>query len=235
MWIMELVLGAALGASALKAMIRSRSDERQKARIEERAKTLRVVVYAGNDPVTGRRTYLRETIKGTDKAAYKRAEKALTKLLAQVDSQRSAPSTVSLSFALNEWMRTSEIADSTRHTYQSYIDRTINPALGDTAVNKISARMLEGFYTELRRCRSRWDGKPFVREAQEAGRPRLRCRGMSPARLQADGDFNRPPGPRHHQRHARRRRALGLDQLQPSSRRPQASPEASRTRPAHAG
>ncbi len=27
-----------------------------------------MIVYAGTDPVTGRRSYLRETIKGTDKA-----------------------------------------------------------------------------------------------------------------------------------------------------------------------
>ncbi|WP_431879797.1 hypothetical protein [Amycolatopsis sacchari] len=40
-----------------------------------------MVVFAGNDPVTGRRTYLRETINGTAKAAHMRAEKALTKLL----------------------------------------------------------------------------------------------------------------------------------------------------------
>ncbi|WP_233576144.1 N-terminal phage integrase SAM-like domain-containing protein [Saccharopolyspora rhizosphaerae] len=109
--------------------------------------------------MTGRRTYLRETINGTDKAAYKRAEKALTKLLAQVDNQRHTPSTVSLSFALDEWMRTSEIEDSTRHTYSGYIDRSIKPALGETAVNKIPARMPEGFYTDLRRCRARRDSR----------------------------------------------------------------------------
>ncbi|MER5392288.1 hypothetical protein [Saccharopolyspora sp. NPDC002686] len=37
-------------------------------------------------------------------------------LLAQVDGQRSAPSSVSLSYALTEWMRTSGIEDNTRHT-----------------------------------------------------------------------------------------------------------------------
>ncbi|HEX6358527.1 hypothetical protein [Actinophytocola sp.] len=36
-------------------------------------------VYAGIDPVTGKRVYLRETIKGVDKAAYKRAEKAMNR------------------------------------------------------------------------------------------------------------------------------------------------------------
>ncbi|WP_242189248.1 site-specific integrase [Saccharopolyspora soli] len=153
----------------LKAMSRARAEGRQRGRIEERGKTLRVIVYAGTDPVTGKRAYLRETINGTDKAAQKLAEKALNKLLAQVDGQRSAPSSVSLSYALAEWMRTSEIEDSTRHTYEGYINRSIVPALGDTAVNKISARMLESFYTELRRCRRRCDGKPYVERHKKSG------------------------------------------------------------------
>ncbi|MGW1681388.1 site-specific integrase [Saccharopolyspora sp. NPDC002376] len=147
----------------------ARTEGRQRGRIEERGKTLRAIVYAGTDPVTGKRVYLRETINGTDNAAQKRAEKALTKLLAQVDGQRSAPSSVSLSYALAEWMRTSEIEDSTRHTYEGYINRSITPALGETAVNKISARMLESFYTELRRCRARCDGKPFVERHKKNG------------------------------------------------------------------
>ncbi|MEU6131905.1 N-terminal phage integrase SAM-like domain-containing protein [Saccharopolyspora sp. NPDC047091] len=114
-----------------------------------------MVVYAGVDPVTGKRVHLRETIKGTTDAARKRAEKALTKLLNQVNEQNSAPSTVALSYALSEWLRASELEESTRHTYEGYIRRTILPVLGETAVNKISARMLESFYSELRHCRAR--------------------------------------------------------------------------------
>jgi hypothetical protein len=66
----------------LPAMSGIRSDDvRQRGRIEERGKTLRVIVYAGVNPVTGKRVYLRETINGTDAAAYKRAHRALNKLL----------------------------------------------------------------------------------------------------------------------------------------------------------
>lgn len=118
----------------------ARSEGRQRGRIETRGKTLRVVVHAGTDPVTGKRSYIRETINGTGKAAYKRAERALNKLLSQVDDQRSAPSSVEFSFALREWMRTNEIEESARHTYQGYIDRTIRPALGDLNVNEITPR-----------------------------------------------------------------------------------------------
>lgn len=65
----------------------------------------------GHRPRHGKRQYLRETVQGTDKAAHKRAEKALTKLLNQVNEQNSTPSAVALSYALDEWMRTSELED----------------------------------------------------------------------------------------------------------------------------
>jgi integrase len=51
-------------------------------------------------------------------------------------------------------MRTSEHEDSTREGYRGYIARTIRPTLGDVAVNKLTARMLETFYADLRRCPS---------------------------------------------------------------------------------
>jgi integrase len=140
----------------------ARSDGRQRGRIEERGDSLRVVYYAGLDPVTGRRSYLRETIKGTDKAAYRRAEDKLSEFRTQVVKQRSAESTVPFNHALDEWLRYSEIEDSTRDGYVNYIEHYIKPVLGTISVSKINARTLESFYTELRRCRVRCDGKPFI-------------------------------------------------------------------------
>ena len=60
-------MSAALGASTLKAL-GLRSEGRRRGRIEERGDSFRVIVYAGLDPVTGKRSYLRETVKGTTKA-----------------------------------------------------------------------------------------------------------------------------------------------------------------------
>jgi hypothetical protein len=137
-------------------------DSRQRGRIEERGASLRVVVYAGQDPVTGRRAYLRETIKGTEKAAHKRAAQALNRLLARVADQRSPESAVTFGYAVDEWLRTSEIEDSTRDGYVNYIQRYIRPALGTISVRKLDAHALERFYTELRRCRTRCDRKPFI-------------------------------------------------------------------------
>ncbi|MCG8918792.1 site-specific integrase [Actinokineospora sp. PR83] len=155
---------------------------RRRGEIEQRGNTLRVKVYAGTDPVTGKRIYFRETIQGTDRAA----QKKLTELIARVDKQRSTPSSVSLGYALDEWMRTSEIEDSTRETYEGYISRTIKPALGKQAMNKVSARSLENFYTDLRRCRARCDGKPYIEKHKKTNDhdcltvecKQHKCRGM---------------------------------------------------------
>ena len=60
-----------------------------------------------------------------------------------------------------------DIEDTTRHGYVGYIERTIRPALGNVPVSKLSARTLETFYGELRRCRTRCDGRPFVEHNAE--------------------------------------------------------------------
>ncbi|OXM71993.1 MULTISPECIES: tyrosine-type recombinase/integrase [Amycolatopsis] len=143
-------------------MARTRPEDRQRGRIEQRGDSLRVVLYAGIDPVTGRRSYLRETIKGSDDTAWRKAENTLTQFRAKVIKQRSTASTVEFGYAIDEWLRTADLETSTRDGYMGYIDRVIKPILGDTPVSKIGARQLETLYAELRRCRKRCDGKPFI-------------------------------------------------------------------------
>jgi integrase len=128
-----------------------------------------VRVYAGQDPVTGRDRYLTETVKGTDAAALKRAEKVMTRLPADVDRQRAPQTAIPLARVLEEWLRTAEIEDTTRRTYAGYIERTIVPALGSIAVDKVSARHLETLHAELRRRRRRCDGRPFVERHRMKG------------------------------------------------------------------
>jgi integrase len=150
-------------------MTAARSDGRQRGRIEERGDSLRVIYYAGMDPVTGKRSYLRETINGTDKAARDKADDKLAEFRTRVAKQRSASSTVAFDHAVNEWLRHSEIEDSTRAGYVNYIRRYIRPVLGGLAVNKVDVRTLESFYSELRRCRIRCDGTPFIEKHKAEG------------------------------------------------------------------
>jgi hypothetical protein len=138
------------------------SASRKRGRIERRGDALRVRVYAGDDPVTGKRVYRSETIPGIDRAAQRRVEKTLTRLLAEVDRQRAPTSTVTLTYVLDEWLHSVELEDTTRRTYVGYIDRTIAPALGSVAADKLSALTLERFYGELRRCRKRCGGRPAI-------------------------------------------------------------------------
>jgi hypothetical protein len=57
-----------------------RSEPRRRGSIRTRGGSLQVRVYAGQDPVTRRDRCLSETIKGTDRAARRKAEKTLTRL-----------------------------------------------------------------------------------------------------------------------------------------------------------
>ncbi|MBN6037737.1 site-specific integrase [Amycolatopsis sp. 195334CR] len=163
-------------------------DSRKRGSIRARGNSLQVRVYAGVDPVTGKPAYLTETVRGTDKAAHRAANKVMTKLQAQVDGQRSASTSVSLSYAIDEWLRTADIESTTRHGYVGYIERSIRPTLGDIPINKLTARMLETFYGELRRCRIRCSGRPFVEHNAEGehdcGKLKCRphkCKGMAPS------------------------------------------------------
>jgi hypothetical protein len=54
------------------------------------------------------------------------------------------------------------IEETTRRTYVGYIERLIKPALGSISIAKLTARNLETLYSELRRCRARCDGRPFI-------------------------------------------------------------------------
>jgi len=47
---------------------------------------------------------------------------------------------VPLRQALAEWLRTAELEDTTRRIYAGYIERTIHPAVGDVAIDRLTAR-----------------------------------------------------------------------------------------------
>jgi integrase len=128
-----------------------------------------VRVFAGRDPVTGTKRYVTESIPGTDRAAHRRADKALTRLQAQVDKQRAPETSLSLSRALDEWLATNELEDTTRRTYVGYIERTIKPAIGAEPIARLNARTLESLYRDLRRCRTRCDGKPAIEKHARVG------------------------------------------------------------------
>jgi integrase len=80
----------------------------------------------------------------------------------EVDAQRNARTRAVFRVAIAEWLNVHELEETTRDGYEMYARNYINPALGDEPVSKISARVLEQFYAELRRCRARCDGRPAI-------------------------------------------------------------------------
>src|SRR5436190_4649686 len=123
-----------LSAKYHLTMGRGAAVRRRTGSIRERSGSLQVRLFAGYDPVTGKETYLSATISGTDDKAWRKADNKPAEFRTQVNKQRYAESSVPLGDALNEWMRVSELEDSTRKTYKGYIERTIRPALGTVPV-----------------------------------------------------------------------------------------------------
>lgn len=159
----------------------SRSDapvKRQRGSIRRRARCYEVRVSAGEDPSTGERIVLCESvdIEGdgdrAEKAAYREAEKIRTRLLADADELKVARTKATVGALLERWMQQHEIDATTRMTYESQIRMYILPNLGDVPlvlfVREASQR-LEMLYSRLRRCRELCNGRPFVEKHAAEG------------------------------------------------------------------
>ena len=138
-------------------MANAAAKSRARGSIRRRGNSLQVLVYAGVDPLSGQRMYLSEST--TDE---NEARRILSRLQAEVDEQRNAKTRAPLGVAMDEWLKVHDVEENTRQGYETYIRRYIRPALGDVSVGKITPKVLEGFYAELRRCRVRCDGSPRV-------------------------------------------------------------------------
>jgi integrase len=114
----------------------------------------RVRVYAGADPLTGRRNYLTEVVPAGPRAAAE-AEKARTRLLSQVDERRNPRTRATVDKLLDRYLEVVELEETTRRTYEGYIERHIRPAFGHLPLGRVDGEVLDSFYAQLRRCRLR--------------------------------------------------------------------------------
>ena len=85
---------------------------------------LQVQVYAGRDPLTGRKRYVSRQVHGTGRAAMKHAEQVEAQLLAEVGAGRHPRSAITLAQLLDEWLTWRErnskpISPATLHGYRS--------------------------------------------------------------------------------------------------------------------
>ncbi|MDQ3764524.1 MAG: hypothetical protein M3460_24100 [Actinomycetota bacterium] len=88
--------------------------------------SFRARVYAGIDPLTGKRRYLVESA-----PSQKAAERALTKLQRQVDEDRHPKTAITVRQAITQWLEVVELEATTRERYDDLIRLYILPTLGD--------------------------------------------------------------------------------------------------------
>jgi integrase len=123
--------------------------------------SIRVKVYAGVDPVTKKRHYLDEVIPAGPKAA-KEAERARTRLLAQVDDRRNPRTRATIDQMLDRYLSVLDVEPTTKSTYEGYIRNHIRPVVGSLPLARLEAEVVESFYAQLRTCRARCGGRRSI-------------------------------------------------------------------------
>jgi integrase len=141
-------------------------------------------VYAGIDPVTKRRHYLREVVLAGPSAA-KEADKVMRRLASQIDERRSPRTSATVDQMLDRCFEVVDLERNTVVTYVGYADRHIRPLIGKVKVGELGSDILDSFYAELRRCRSHCERRPYVEhrtsrphECDERCHPHL-CRPLA--------------------------------------------------------
>lgn len=114
---------------------------------------LRVVVYAGTDPLTGRRHYLREVAPAGPQAAAE-AEKVMRRLASQVDERRNPRTSATLDQLLDRYLETLDVGRTTHRMYAKYLEKHVRPFVGRLKAGAVDAEVLDSLYAELRRCRT---------------------------------------------------------------------------------
>lgn len=151
--------------------------------IRQRGNGYQVIVSLGRDPITKRyrRTY---EYAPTYEAAVARRDE----LVKQVTEGRDAGTKATVSVLLDRWMAVADLAVSTRHVHEGFIERTIKPALGEMPLRKLQHRVdiLDEFYAHLKRCNILCDGRAQTdhrtkkdHDCDERCRPH-QCRPMRP-------------------------------------------------------
>lgn len=123
--------------------------------------SLRVKVYAGTDPISGKRLYLDETIPAGPRAA-KEAEKARTRLQAEVDQRRNPRTRATVGQTLDRHLSMLDVEPTTRVSYEGYVRNHIRPVLGDLSLGRLETDTVESFYSQLRTCSARCGGRHFI-------------------------------------------------------------------------
>lgn len=111
-----------------------------------------VRVYAGLDPITGRRRYLRHTVPAGP-TALEEAEAACRWLLTLVRERRHPRVEVTLAELLDRHLTLMHAGETTRRSYRWMVAKDVYPLLGHLRLAAVTPQLLDQFYAELERCR----------------------------------------------------------------------------------
>jgi hypothetical protein len=137
--------------------------------IRKRRDGLQVQVYAGRDPLTGRKRYVSQQVAGQTKASMRQAKQIEAQLLAEIGTgQHKGARSRTMADLLERWLEwrptVRPIAPTTVSSYRAAMDRYILPALGKLPVRRVDAATLDAFYAQLR-TRGGKDGRPLTASA----------------------------------------------------------------------
>jgi integrase len=144
--------------------------------IRKRRKGLQVQVFAGRDPLTGRKRWLSRQVDGQTKAAWRQAKKVEAQLLEQIDrGERRDGRSRTIGELVERWLEWRQqvrpISPVTVANYRGAIDRYILPNLGRAMLHEVDAATLDTLYARVRatggKCRHCWKrirrGEPALR------------------------------------------------------------------------
>jgi integrase len=123
--------------------------------IRKRRDGLQVQVYAGRDPLTGRKRWVSQQVPGQTKASMRQAKQIEARLLEEVGAgQHKGSRSRTMAELLERWLEwrptVRPIAPTTVASYRAALDRYILPALGKLPVRQVDAATLDTFYARLR-------------------------------------------------------------------------------------
>jgi integrase len=118
-----------------------------------------ISVYNGKDPKTGRSTYIRETFRGSDKAADERRHE----LINQINKKQYVPpSKLTFGEYLEQWLEAAKnsVSEGTYDNYKTHIkEHFIKDSIGQIKLDKVTAFDIQGYINRTIGS-PRADGRP---------------------------------------------------------------------------
>ena len=104
-------------------------------------------MYLGHDPLTGKKRYVTQTVRG----GKREAQTALAEMVTEAERGLTVRTTATVGELLEAWFEfaTPDFSPKTVKETRGYIDRSLMPALGTWSLAKLKPADLDAFYRRL--------------------------------------------------------------------------------------